>query len=153
MDFFTFVLLVAIPVCIVVPIVLMKDNKSKKFPNKSNSKVNVQPASCASDVNLVSFAKTELIGGERFIEAYGVELDALHSNTTFMEEITQLRNKYNGCEITETKRVNKDIADYFYYNKLNEKYAQVNSITQKVKNYGKQASAHISIYYAMFLYD
>ena len=153
MDFLVFVLLVAIPVCIIVPIVLKKQNKSEALVHKPSLKAEAQPALCVPDVKLVDFAKTQLIGGSRFTEAYDAELKLLHSNTAFMDEIKQLRNKYNGCEISETQRVNKDIADYFYYNNLNEKYAQVNSITQRVKMYGKQASAHISIYYAMFLYD
>ena len=43
--------------------------------------------------------------------------------------------------------------DMFYTNKANEKYPEVKVIVEKVLAYGKQASAHISIYYAMFLFE
>lgn len=164
MDFLLAVLVIGI--IIIVLFFMLKDitpidnglkpiNKEKTTRLNSNKvrKNNSQPVIYVPDEKLVTFARTQLIGGSRFIETYDVELKALHNNTSFMKEISRLRIKYNGCEITDTRNVNKDIADYFYYNKFNETYLQVQSITQKVKIYGKQASAHISIYYAMFLYD
>ena len=156
MEFLLTVIVVGI---IIVVIYIYKDitpidNKLKPINKGYNTKLNSNKTSIyIPDDKLIAFARTQLIGGLRFIESYDVELKKLHSNTAFMNEISQLRIKYYGHEIINTRYVNKDIADYFYYNKLNEKYVEVENITQKVKKYGKQASAHISIYYAMFLYD
>ena len=47
----------------------------------------------------------------------------------------------------------KRIADYFYLKKANERFQEVQEIVKGVVAYGKQASAHISIYYAMYLYE
>lgn len=153
MDFWLFILLISIPICIIVPVVLLKEKKNDKTLQKPSPEINNQPVGYVPNENLVDFARHQLIGGIRFIESYETELKELHNNVAFMKEISVLRIKYSGSETTDTRNVNKDIADYFYYNKFNEKFPQVNSITQKVRNYGKQASAHISIYYAMFLYD
>ncbi len=170
MDSFggTMFLCVVVAVIVVISISLMnKKQKESKVntnsqPTTRNSSdeilppqesVEVQKVSNESGIDLTSFAKTQLIGGNRFIESYKTDLHNLHMNPRFMEEMFVLRKKFNGREITDARNVNKEIADYFYKNNLNEKYPQVNSITQKVRNYGKQASAHISIYYAMFLFD
>ena len=99
------------------------------------------------------FAKSQLIGKERFIAQYGDFLKRLAENHEFMMFIKELHKKLAGMEITDTKTANKRIADYFYTDKANEKYPEVKAIVEKVLAYGKQASAHISIYYAMFLFE
>jgi hypothetical protein len=48
---------------------------------------------------------------------------------------------------------NRQIADYFFKNQANERFSMVKVIVEAVLKYGKQASAHISIYYAMYLYE
>lgn len=170
MDSFGDVLLICVVITVFLVLVLSSLNKGKnkstvntkpqqvaKSPIKDvtqqNEFVETKSETPKTEDDLVSFAQTQLIGGNRFVESYKKDLHNLHMNPRFMEEMFALRKIFNGREITDTKNVNKEIADYFYKNNLNEKYAQVNSITQKVRNYGKQASAHISIYYAMFLFD
>ena len=37
--------------------------------------------------------------------------------------------------------------------KISQKFPEVKAIVEAVLSYGKQASAHISIYYAMYLYE
>lgn len=103
--------------------------------------------------NLAKFARTQLIGGENFLNLYQNELSRLHNNAMFMSFITRVRKKLDGTEMKDTKTVNRLIANEFYYGKMNDKYPDVNQIVHKVKRYGKQASAHISIYYAMFVLD
>ena len=73
------------------------------------------------------FAASQLIGGDRFLKAYDDQLKSLSAN--------------------------KRIADYFYLKKANERFQEVQEIVKGVVAYGKQASAHISIYYAMYLYE
>ena len=98
------------------------------------------------------FAMSQLIGKERFITQYGELLKRLAENRGFMTFVEQLHLKLAGMEFADTRMANKCIADYFYANKANEKYPEVKVIVEHVLAYGKQASAHISIYYAMFLY-
>ena len=98
------------------------------------------------------FAKSQLIGKERFITQYGGLLKQLAENCEFMTFVEQLHRKLAGMELADTRMANKCIADYFYTNKANEKYPEVKMIVENVLAYGKQASAHISIYYAMFLF-
>ena len=99
------------------------------------------------------FAATQLIGQDRFIKAYDVQLKALAENVEFADFVAKLRRQLNGRETTDTKVANQQISDYFYKNKANDRFPEVKIIVQSVKAYGKQASAHISIYYAMFLYE
>lgn len=99
------------------------------------------------------FAISQLIGKERFVSQYHSFLSTLALNHGFMQFVKELRMNLAGIEITDTKTANKRIADYFYINKANEKYPEVKAIVEKVLAYGKQASAHISIYYAMFLFE
>ena len=170
MNSFGDVILICAVITVFLVLVLFSLNKSKnkqaintkpqqvtKIPindvTQQKECVEIKSETPKTEDDLVSFARTQLIGGNRFVESYKKDLHNLHMNPRFMDEMFALRKKFNGREITDTKNVNKEIADYFYKNNLNEKYAQVNSITQKVRNYGKQASAHISIYYAMFLFD
>lgn len=99
------------------------------------------------------FAKSQLIGKERFIIQYGDLLKRLAENHEFMMFVEQLHHKLASMEFTDTRMANKCIADYFYTNRANEKYPEVKVIVENVLAYGKQASAHISIYYAMFLFE
>ena len=170
MDSFGEMIFICVMVAVVVGICIFLMNKKEKKTTvntkpqpiikastedvtQQNEFVETKSETLKTEDDLVSFARTQLIGGNRFIESYKKDLHNLHMNPRFMDEMFALRKKFNGREITDTKNVNKEIADYFYKNNLNEKYPQVNSITQNVRNYGKQASAHISIYYAMFLFD
>lgn len=98
------------------------------------------------------FAMSQLIGKERFITQYGELLKRLSENHEFITFVEQLHLKLAGMEFADTRMANKCIADYFYANKANEKYPEVKMIVENVLAYGKQASAYISIYYAMFLY-
>ena len=102
---------------------------------------------------MAEFSATQLIGGERFLFSYDEQLKALHDNEEFMRFILLLRTKMQGNEIKNTSVVNKTIADEFFYQRINDKFPKVKEIVDSVKVYGKQASAHISIYYAMYLYD
>lgn len=95
---------------------------------------------------------SELIGKERFLRQYDDQLKKLAANQEFMRFVMDLRRELAGREATDKKSANKHIADYFYENKANERFLEVNSIVACVVSYGKQASAHISIYYAMYLY-
>ena len=99
------------------------------------------------------FAASQLIGGDRFLKAYGDRLKSLSANSEFRTFVALLRMELNGKEVTDTTTANKRIADYFYQNKANERFPEVQEIVNGVVNYGKQASAHISIYYAMYLYE
>ena len=100
-----------------------------------------------------TFAVSQLIGKERFTQNYGYLLYALASNKEFMQFITKLRLELAGRELSDTKNANRIIADYFYTNNANERFPEVKQIVKAVITYGKQASAHISIYYAMFIYE
>jgi hypothetical protein len=100
-----------------------------------------------------TFASSQLIGGERFIRSYGDLLQRLSENADFRSFVYLLRMELNGKEISDTKAANRRIADYFYTNKANERFPEVQEIVNGVVAYGKQASAHISIYYAMYLYE
>ena len=99
-----------------------------------------------------SFAISQLIGKERFLDQYGSQLKTLAENGDFMSFVAVLRQQLAGQETTNTREANKRIADYFYINKANERFSEVKAIVEAVLAYGKQASAHISIYYAMFLF-
>lgn len=98
-----------------------------------------------------SFAISQLIGKERFLDQYGSQLKTLAENGDFMSFIAVLRQQLAGQETINTREANKKIADYFYINKANDRFSEVNAIVEAVLAYGKQASAHISIYYAMFI--
>ena len=100
-----------------------------------------------------SFAISQLIGKDRFLDQYGSQLKALAENGDFIRFVAELRQQLAGQEVTNTREANKRIADYFYINKANERFSEVKAIVEAVLAYGKQASAHISIYYAMFLYE
>ena len=82
---------------------------------------------------------------------YGVLVSSLRKNAEFMRFVNRLRIELAGEEFKNPKTANKRIADYFYYNNANERFTEVDYITRKVRTYGKQASSHISIYYAMYL--
>lgn len=99
------------------------------------------------------FAASQLIGGERFIQSYEKQLKSLAVNQEFRNFLLVLRKELSCREVTDTRNANRRIADYFYINRANEKFPEVEEIVRGVVTYGKQASAHISIYYAMFLYD
>jgi hypothetical protein len=98
------------------------------------------------------FAISQLIGKERFLDQYGPQLKTLAENGDFMSFVAVLRQQLARQETTNTREANKRIADYFYINKANERFSEVKAIVEAVLAYGKQASAHISIYYAMFLF-
>lgn len=100
-----------------------------------------------------AFAMGQLIGQDIFMELYNDELQNLYDNPRFMSFIFQLRKKLSGIEITNTKAANTEIMNAFFYAKINEQYKEVADIVERVKQYGKQASAHISIYYAMYILD
>lgn len=100
-----------------------------------------------------AFAINQLIGQDTFMELYNDELQSLYDDPHFMEFITRLRKKLNGLEILNTKAANTEIMNAFYYAKINDQYKEVLDIVNRVKLYGKQASAHISIYYAMYVLD
>ena len=99
-----------------------------------------------------AFVVSELIGKERFLKEYDEQLKRLAADQEFMRFVMELRRELAGRETTDKKAANKRIADYFYENKANERFSEVSSIVARVVFYGKQASAHISIYYAMYLY-
>ena len=98
-----------------------------------------------------SFAISQLIGKERFLSQYDSQLKALAGNRDFMRFVEELHQLLAGQEISNTREANKRVADYFYINKANERFSEVKTIVEAVLAYGKQASAHISIYYAMFI--
>ena len=100
-----------------------------------------------------SFAISQLIGKERFLNQYDSLLRALAKNKEFMSFIATLRQDLAGAQHGNTKSTNMQVADYFYKNKANERFPEVKAIVDAVLLYGKQASAHISIYYAMYLYE
>ena len=100
-----------------------------------------------------SFAISQLIGKERFLNQYDSLLKALAKNKEFMSFIVTLRQDLAGAQHGNTKSTNMQVADYFYKNKANERFPEVKAIVDAVLLYGKQASAHISIYYAMYLYE
>ena len=99
------------------------------------------------------FAASQLIGKERFLTQYKLQLRALSENHEFMQFIGELRSQLSGQEIRNTRAANRQIADYFYKNHANDRFPEIKAITEAVLRYGKQASAHISIYYAMYLCD
>ena len=99
------------------------------------------------------FSKTQLIGGTRFLENYRSDLISLYENDSFMSFIRKLRKTVDGGELTGTKLTNRKIANTFYHQKMNDLFPEVNRIAQAVRKYGSQASAHISIYYAMFIFE
>ena len=70
-----------------------------------------------------------------------------------MKFVREIRLLLSGKEVSNTPEANKQIADYFYKSHANEQFSEVKEITEAVRAYGKQASAHISIYYAMYLYE
>ena len=100
-----------------------------------------------------SFAIGQLIGQEKFMDLYSDLLLELHYDMEFMEFIRQLRKQIDGAELTNTKAANTEIMHAFYYANINRQFEQVAEIVDRVKSYGKQASAHISIYYAMYVLD
>ena len=100
-----------------------------------------------------AFAYSQLIGQSRFMQAYREQLTALYASTEFREFIAKLRLQLNGLELCDTHSANMLIADVFYHSDINGKYPDARKIVEGVKKYGRQASAHISIYYAMFILD
>lgn len=100
-----------------------------------------------------AFAESQLIGRDEFMWAYGTLLMQLHGDAEFMSFIYRLRRRLNGAELTHTRAANKEIMNAFYYSDANGRFAPVREIVDQVKSYGKQASAHISIYYAMYVLD
>lgn len=100
-----------------------------------------------------SFVISQLIGKERFLNQYDSLLKALASNKEFINFIKSLRQDLDSTGAGDTKIANRRIADYFYINKANERFPEIKAIVEAVLSYGKQASAHISIYYAMYLYE
>lgn len=100
-----------------------------------------------------AFAMNQLIGQDTFMELYFPALESLHDDTSFMSFIESLRRKLDGAEIKNTRAANTEIMNAFFYGRINDQYAEVADIVEKVKKYGKQASAHISIYYAMYVLD
>lgn len=100
-----------------------------------------------------AFASSQLIGKERFLNQYDSLLRALAKDKEFMSFIATLRQDLAGAQHGNTKSTNMKVADYFYKNKANERFPEVKAIVDAVLLYGKQASAHISIYYAMYLYE
>lgn len=95
---------------------------------------------------------SQLIGKERFLSQYDSLLKALAKNKEFMSFVATLRHDIASMQHCNTKSTNKQVADYFYKNKANDRFPEVKAIVDSVLPYGKQASAHISIYYAMYLY-
>ena len=120
---------------------------------ESPGKVHITPAPATIITVSKEFARSQLIGGERFLISYAHQLQILAADKTFMQFITNLRAQLAGQELSNTKTANRRIADYFYHNHANELFPEVKQIVLGVISYGKQASAHISIYYAMFLYE
>ena len=100
-----------------------------------------------------SFVISQLIGKERFLNQYDSLLKALASNREFISFIKPLRQDLDSTGAEDTKTANRRVADYFYINKANERFPEVKAIVEAVLSYGKQASAHISIYHAMHLYE
>jgi len=100
-----------------------------------------------------AFARSQLIGQDTFIDLYLDDLQSLHENARFMAFVAQLRKKLNGAELSNTRAANTEIMNAFYYANINDQYEEVADIVNRVKQYGKQASAHISIYYAMYVLD
>lgn len=96
---------------------------------------------------------SQLIGKERFLNQYDSLLKVLAKNKEFMSFIATLRQDLAGVQHGNIKSTNMQVADYFYKNKANERFPEVKAIVDAVLLYGKQASAHISIYYAMYLYE
>ena len=125
------------------------------YYEKALSKQMLQPAVMPSVHARITktFSISQLIGKERFLDQYSTQLMALAGNRDFMAFVEKLRQQLAGEETTNTREANKRIADYFYINKANERFSEVKAIVEAVLTYGKQASAHISIYYAMFLYE
>ena len=117
----------------------------------SNEKPETGTTTCDCPVTK-GFAASQLIGGNRFLQCYDTQLKRLAGNQEFKRFVQVLQKELSGREVTDTKKANRRIADYFYIHKANEKFPEVQEIVAGVLAYGKQASAHISIYYAMFLY-
>lgn len=112
-----------------------------------------QPTGPAPPKVTRGFAASQLIGKERFLTQYRLPLRTLSENREFMQFICDLRKQLAGLEIRNTPVANRQIADYFYKNHANDRFPEVREIVETVLHYGKQASAHISIYYAMYLYQ
>lgn len=100
-----------------------------------------------------TFIISQLIGKERFIDQYTPLLKALAENKEFFKFVYTLRQELDGKEIVNPRTENKRIADYFYSNKANERFPEVKGIVESVLSYGRQSSAYISIYYAMYLFQ
>lgn len=111
-----------------------------------------EPPKCQYKVSK-AFATSQLIGKERFLQQYNIQLKSLAKNCEFMCFVQELRRQLSGLEVSNTPSANRQIADYFYQEKANEQFHEVKAIVEAVVRYGKQASAHISIYYAMFIYE
>ena len=125
------------------------------YYEKVMAQILLQPQNKKNRKNKITkaFAESQLIGKERFVQQYGTSLKRLADDGAFNAFVSQLRKELDGQEKENTKAANKQIADYFYQNKANERFPEVEKIVRGVVTYGKQASAHISIYYAMFLYE
>ncbi len=93
---------------------------------------------------------SQLIGGKSFINHYDPQLKALSQNQDFISQIKILRKQTQALSDSRTKA--KAISDFFYHKDLN-RFLEVMEIVDAVRKYGKQASAHISIFYAMYLYE
>ena len=112
-----------------------------------------QPTEPAPPKVTRGFAASQLIGKDRFLMQYRLQLKVLSDNREFMQFIKDLRKQLAGLEIRNIPVANRQIADYFYKNHANDRFPEVREIVEAVLYYGKQASAHISIYYAMYLYQ
>jgi hypothetical protein len=124
------------------------------FEKALNLKVRSTPSAVHSAPRITrAFATSQLIGKERFLNQYGIQLQALSKNQEFKSFICELRRQLSGMEVSNTPMANRQIADYFFKNQANERFSMVKVIVEAVLKYGKQASAHISIYYAMYLYE
>lgn len=99
------------------------------------------------------FATGQLIGRGNFIKLYREPLEALSVNADFMTFIDDLRQKLRGMETKNTREANKEIQSAFYFARIKARFHEVEEIVQQVTNYGKQASAYISIYYAMYVLE
>ena len=100
-----------------------------------------------------NFIVSQLIGKERFLNQYDHLLKSLARNEEFVRFVTTLRKELSGREIRNPKNENRHISEYFYANKADEQFSAVKTIVDAVRSYGRQSSAYISIYYAMYLYE
>ena len=144
--------LIAIFLIIAIDYIAGKKDSEKnreKTLEKNEKRADEQP----HDSDMAKFAATQLIGDDRFFESYGAALSALHKDPAFMSFVRELRIELGGSEKRDTRAVNRRIANTFYYGKANERFPEVLRIVREVRQYGTQASAHISIYYAMYILD